>query len=691
MSFDKRLLSLTEEQQAIIASRSEALRIVAFAGTGKTSTLRAYAAARPQHRMLYLAFNSAVAREAAASFQPHVTCSTIHALAYRALGHRYRHKLKGSLRAHQVAVALGLDPQSSSDLACSDRALAALLHFLSSRSTDLEAFRLEHQGRYRSEALAAGERLWVLMINPAERLPMLHDGYLKLYQLSAPRLEYDTILLDEAQDANPLALAILRQQSCARVFVGDPHQQIYQFRHATNAMAEPSLVDELVLSQSFRFGDEIAAAANRLLALKREHHQVVGVRSAPVPSSSAFIARGNAALYRRAVELARSNQRLHWCGGLAGYRLEQLLDLWRLRSGQRDQVRDPFLAGFRSFGHLASYCEEQDQRDLRGWINLIERHPNWEQIPDEVALVQQRSTEKFAPGVTCLATAHKSKGLEFGRVELAEDFHEHQLLHGPADEQMEWEYDRKQAPALWDEHGYRGGIVLPEEELNLRYVAVTRAQGSCRSQQWSAPLFEDLASFCKSYPRFVLVDRLSVLKPAKTNDSTGTEEQDGDASSEPPAKEELRQDLSEQGRRPDHLPIAAGQADKCKQGIIRAAEQPSEGSPQREPQASSSTHRWFLGSLDRAHLLIVTAHYQRKCPALDWERLLWDLAEQRLAVQDPGTAVGEYLKSQRLTSAQALIERFLMDVGLVVLEEPVVGPNDYPALRLVSGLRGPSY
>ncbi len=565
-----------------------------------------------------------------------------------------------------------LDPRSSRELAFADRALAALLHFLSSSSADLAELSQEHPGRYRSEALAAAERLWQVMVDPTSRLPMLHDGYLKLYQLSSPKLEFDTILLDEAQDANPLALEILRQQNCARVFVGDPHQQIYQFRHATNAMRDPSLVDELVLTRSFRFGEEIAAAANRLLALKREPHRVVGVRSAPVSETQAFIARGNAALYRRAVELARCDQRLHWCGGLAGYRLEQLLDLWRLRSGQRDQIRDPFLAGFRSFGHLATYCEDQDQRDLRGWINLIERHPNWQQIPAEVSLLQRQASERLEAGVTALSTAHKSKGLEFGRVELAEDFHEHQLLHGPADEGMEWDYDRQKAPGLWDQQGYRGGIVLPEEELNLRYVAVTRAQGSCRSGQWSAPLFEDLAGFCEAYPRFVLVERHSALKPAKTNDSIGSGEQEWDSSQGKPAGEESNRAMPEQGHQPEQQAPATGQGDNPQRERQHVAEQPQERSPDTEPQPSSSTHQWFLGSLDPSHLRIVTAHYQRKYPALGWEQLLWDLAEQRLVVPDPGLAVAEYLRHQQLVSAQALIERFLVDVGLVVLAEPVV-------------------
>ena len=415
MTTDHDSFNLTEEQQAIVHARSDALRVVAFAGTGKTSTLRAYARARPDRRILYLAFNRAVAQEAQASFPENVACLTIHALAYRAVGWQYRHKLRASLRANQAAAALGLSTTSAKDLALAGRALQALQHYLSSAAGDLTSFAAAHPGLYHPDLILAAKRLWELMLNPHEnRIPMLHDGYLKLYQLTQPRLSWDLILLDEAQDTNPVTLEILRNQPCARVFVGDPHQQIYQFRHATNAMADASLQDQLVLTQSFRFGASIAAAANRLLGVKREPLRVVGVRTTPAAPTHAFIARGNAALYRQAVHLALTNQPVYWCGGVAGYRLEQLLDLWRLRAGDRQQVQDSFIRAFKTFGDLASYCESTNQRDLRSWIQLIERRPDPELIPQEVAHLQRTAAPQPAPGVCALATVHKAKGLEYG-------------------------------------------------------------------------------------------------------------------------------------------------------------------------------------------------------------------------------------------------------------------------------------
>jgi len=126
-------MPLTEEQQAVVRSPSEALKVVAFAGAGKTSTLRAYAKARPERRMLYLAFNNAIAREAAGKFTPNVTCLTTHSLAFRAVGQAYRHKLANNVRANQAAQALGLNPGDSSGFGHANQSLRALKHFLSRR------------------------------------------------------------------------------------------------------------------------------------------------------------------------------------------------------------------------------------------------------------------------------------------------------------------------------------------------------------------------------------------------------------------------------------------------------------------------------------------------------------------------------------------------------------------------------
>ncbi|MDA8140896.1 MAG: hypothetical protein M0036_19785, partial [Desulfobacteraceae bacterium] len=84
------MIHLTEEQQAVVAcdlQPGQSLKIMAFAGTGKTSTLIAYAQARPHLRFLYVAFNKSVQLEAAEKFPANVVARTAHALAFRTHGH----------------------------------------------------------------------------------------------------------------------------------------------------------------------------------------------------------------------------------------------------------------------------------------------------------------------------------------------------------------------------------------------------------------------------------------------------------------------------------------------------------------------------------------------------------------------------------------------------------------------------
>jgi F-box protein 18 (helicase) len=64
-----------------------------------------------------------------------------------------------------------------------------------------------------------------------------------LYQLSGENFadcayqHWDVVLIDEAQDLSPAIIDLVKKAtSCAKIIVGDPHQQIYSFRGATNAI-----------------------------------------------------------------------------------------------------------------------------------------------------------------------------------------------------------------------------------------------------------------------------------------------------------------------------------------------------------------------------------------------------------------------------------------------------------------------
>ena len=59
------------------------------------------------------------------------------------------------------------------------------------------------------------------------------------------------------QDMTPASIDIVRRQLSPKILVGDPNQQIYEFRGAVNAMSLIRGSSIHYLTQSFRFGPQV--------------------------------------------------------------------------------------------------------------------------------------------------------------------------------------------------------------------------------------------------------------------------------------------------------------------------------------------------------------------------------------------------------------------------------------------------
>ena len=109
-------------------------------------------------------------------------------------------------------------------------------------------------------------------------IPMTHSIYQKLLQLQNGVLsfkQYDTInmiLVDEAQDLNECQYDIIENQ-CIQgstiITVGDPNQSIYQFAGACDQFIKLDVDREEMLTESFRFGNQIAKVCNIMLGLEK--------------------------------------------------------------------------------------------------------------------------------------------------------------------------------------------------------------------------------------------------------------------------------------------------------------------------------------------------------------------------------------------------------------------------------------
>src|SRR6516225_7400833 len=106
------MMQLTNEQQKIIETNCNIV-INAVAGSGKTSTLIAYAKSRAAtEKILYLGFNKTVKTEAIQKFAKaevsNVRVETAHSLAYDFIIKGSQYKLVQGYKAHEWCDALNI-------------------------------------------------------------------------------------------------------------------------------------------------------------------------------------------------------------------------------------------------------------------------------------------------------------------------------------------------------------------------------------------------------------------------------------------------------------------------------------------------------------------------------------------------------------------------------------------------------
>jgi hypothetical protein len=437
----------THEQEAIckkLPGPGELMLINAYAGSGKTETLRLIAERHPDVKFTYLCYNRDTAEKARRRFPTNTKCSTIHSLAHGAIGRFYKPDFrmpsakevmqKFGIRLPYVAVLAveGINRFCNS----SDHRIGRM-HFGVNRHHRDKIFR-----KY-PDLVSISEAVWEEMIDRASPFPISHDAYLKLWSLESPSIPGEVILHDESQDMNPVTLEILAEQkkklNPGLVIVGDSHQAIYAWRGAVNTME--SLRAEahyhFNLTTSFRFSQEIADGASKVLQhQKGDPVRIVGAgpTKADLPDS-VYIARANASLIAKAVYILKTEP--DKCFYFAGtrkdanwdpyylYELQKPLDLLSLIKGRPELVLHEQMKQFGSFDEVVALIEGDDEgdgidRELEWFMeNLIK--PFGDELPDLIDEIRRRSVSPAQADIS-FSTAHRSKGLEWRNVIMMEDF-----------------------------------------------------------------------------------------------------------------------------------------------------------------------------------------------------------------------------------------------------------------------------
>lgn len=305
----------------------------------------------------------------------------------------------------------------------------------------------ERIGEFRETLLYFINSVWELLNNSASDLPITPSVYLKLWALKEPKLKYDYILIDEAQDQNPVVIDLLSKQShLQQIWVGDRYQQIYGFRGAHNALDTINIETSCVLTQSYRYGEDIAQYCNKLLYTLFEDKTDIkgfpGIKSALSDEfePDAVICRTNFAVIAEVAYQTYIEKKKVAVNADVQALSRDLKEAQKLVDGRRS--KHPDFIPFREWFEVVDFSKTDEGVHLRTMVNLVEQYS----VPFLLELMYRVQSIKEVHADIVVTTAHQAKGREWGIVRLADDFR------------------------------CQGNSKYSEEDGRLLYVAATRAK-----------------------------------------------------------------------------------------------------------------------------------------------------------------------------------------------------------------------
>jgi superfamily I DNA/RNA helicase len=494
-------MNLTEEQKVIVDYEGD-LSVRAGAGTGKTSTVTSYFMRRPNAPSLYLVYNKSVKTEAIHKFRKaglkNVRVETLHSLAHSEMKAKRTIDLheKGQYKPLELVELLGLGKKSQQfGLIMATHILNFMNYYCNSAYRKLEEAREDYLDTIRHAEFRqfAGSHYDTIVGHAGRFLkkmyegdtPLTHDAYLKFYIMDNPQLPYEYIAVDEAQDTTMALLDMLNKQKSKRILVGDSSQSVYGFRFCVDSMSLMGF-PMLNLTTSFRFGQNIANMAMNVLQQKSRFgleggdQKIVGAGKGTESTQVGVIARSNVLLLAQAImdmeNGVTKNARIGFEGGLKAYTFfggSGLHDVLWLYCKKPEKVFDPFLKTFKSFSALLEFQQSVDDKELKTLIGIVQTFGAG--LFGQISELKARQVEDRNTAELLYTSGHRSKGLQYP----------HTMLLGFIDQ---WdiedvlrtgEYPKRSPQDVKDGKESQGlDLNALNQELNLSYVAITRAEKS---------------------------------------------------------------------------------------------------------------------------------------------------------------------------------------------------------------------
>lgn len=490
----------TAQQTAFLTaltSTSDNLALVARAGCGKTSTILRgvdeVAKKWPRAEQLVCAFNKSIADEVGAKLKAAghtdwrtVSASTLHSMGWGLVRFAYKldnkaiddKKVRNLIRTQNDPSYEAFGAQVETLVNYAKQAGVGFFPDLPIASVDVWAHLADHYDVNGFDdttdtemVIALAQHIYRLSLAQTDVVDFNDMILFPLIKNLRVKFGKDIIYLDEAQDLSrtrqALARKFLKYGTGRMIVVGDDRQAIYGFTGA-DAAALSNLIQSLnakvmPLTVTWRCPKAVVRLAQQIVpdiqaagsAAEGSVTSVFEVKSQDLLPTDAILCRNTAPLIDTAYKLIRDGVACKVEGRAIGEGLKQLIGRWKVKSIDALMNR---VDTYQDREVQKAMAKDQEQKaeqviDKCETVRAICRAVLAKGLTT-VADVNQFITDLFSDdvkGVVTLATYHRSKGREWPRVIL---IRHNELCPSRAAKQV-WQL---------------------EQEANLAYVAITRAQ-----------------------------------------------------------------------------------------------------------------------------------------------------------------------------------------------------------------------
>jgi len=511
----------TEEQSDAIDAMMTGsdVKVAALAATGKTTTVINFANRlldeEPESRILYLVFNKNAERDVVKRGMPeNVTVRTMDAVAFRAMktinsrmtDKSFNPSIKPIKSFRDRAAYLGVkrmvsqgDELTSADVV--KRVAKAVEHFSISSDTEIgpQHFNGKFNGKFAvddeailPELVALANKYWEDIKTPrdgmAGMLPVNNTHITKMWALSNPdigsSIDVNIAMVDEAQDMNPVFADILQKANkVQRIYIGDTNQAINAWRGADGkTLIDAPAKYTMPITDSFRFGKNIAGIGNRFLSLLGAKEKMTGRKVdksgnpvdgfiGEIENPTMLLTRSNGGAMAATMksfekgltvygsknfkeDLTKFIDNVEYMETSANGKKGYYTDADGRKIYERPSMSQD-LDGISNIKEFKEAVEKGDDNRLNMLNKLLSEH-GVQELRDALSRIITDETKlpKNRDEYVHIQTAHTSKGLESPRVQIWSDF----------------------AKPKKATDGTNMVIMPNEQELRLSYVAVTRAE-----------------------------------------------------------------------------------------------------------------------------------------------------------------------------------------------------------------------